>query len=163
MMTLYIMRHGEAESTSESPEKTDASRRLTKEGSEQVRKVSEFARKLGAKPDLFISSPLVRAKQSIEIAKKVLNPKGELRIENYLEPEADFEEVYATLSKLKRVESVMLVTHLPLLGLLIRDLLDWHVERKNLDMDPGSLMRIDSKKTKPKSKSGDLVWLLPQT
>jgi hypothetical protein len=52
--------------------------------------------------------------------------------------------------------------HLPLLGLLICDLLDWHVERKKFDMDPGALMRIDSKKTRPKSKSGDLVWMIPQ-
>jgi phosphohistidine phosphatase len=162
MMTLYVMRHGEAERTSESPEKNDASRRITKEGSEVVRKVAEFAKSLGAKPDLFVSSPLVRAKQSTEIAKAILNPKGEVRIDNCLEPEGDVSDVYAMLSKLKGVESVMLVTHLPLLGLLIRDLLDWHVERKNLDMEPGSLMRIDSKKTRPKSKSGDLVWLLPQ-
>jgi phosphohistidine phosphatase len=162
MMVLYVMRHGEAETRAESPEKSDVSRRITSEGTNQVRRACELAKMLGAKPDLFISSPLVRAKQSAEIAKQVLNPTAELRIDNCLEPEADVDDAYAVLSKLKGMESAMLVTHLPLLGLLIRDLLDWHVERKNLDMDPGSIMRIDSKKTRPKSKSGDLVWLIPQ-
>jgi phosphohistidine phosphatase len=162
MMTIYIMRHGEAETKAESPEKTDASRRITSVGANQVRWVSEFAKKLGTKPDIFISSPLVRAKQSCEIARQVLNPTADLRVENFLEPEAQVSDVYTGLANLKRVDSVMLVTHLPLLGLLIRDLLDWHVERKNLDMDPSSLIRIDSRKTKPKSKSGDLVWLIPQ-
>ena len=155
------MRHGEAESRAQSPDKTDENRRLTDQGSKNIRNVSEFAKKLGTEPNLFISSPLTRAKQSAEIAKEILNTGAELRTENCLEPEGETTDVYETLAKLNDIESVMLVSHLPLVELLVRDLLGWQNERKNLVLSPSALIRMDSK-TKPGSASGDLIWMLPQ-
>jgi phosphohistidine phosphatase len=156
-MKLYVMRHGEAQFKG----KDDSDRSLTSDGSSQTRNTCEIARMLGCKPAVFISSPLLRAKQSAEIAKEVLNPQADLRIENCLQPDAKVEDVYKVLSKIKGAESVMLVTHLPLGGLLIRDLLDWHVERRNLDYDPSAIVEIECRKTRPKSKAGNLTWLLP--
>lgn len=157
-LIIYIFRHGEAETKAESPTKTDEGRRITAEGAEQVRRVCIIAKQLKIKPDAILSSPLVRAKQTAEIAKELLNLKAELKVEASLEPDREPEEVYAALSKFRRSESVMLVTHVPILGRLIFDLLGGHI---NLEMNNGALAKIESKSL-PKSGSGTLIWLLPQ-
>lgn len=162
-MIIYVFRHGEAETKAESPEKSDASRRLTSKGREQVKSVCEAAKKLGASPSVIISSPLVRAKQTAEIARETLNPKADLKIDNCLEPESNVDEIYKTLSKIKKNEEVVLVTHLPILGNFIADILSWKEVWTNLEMGNGAMMKIASRKTLPKNGSGEMFWLLPNT
>ncbi len=157
-MNIYIFRHGLAENKAESPDRTDEGRRLTKEGEEQVRWVCDRAKELGLEPTVILASPLVRARQTAELAQKQLHA-AEVREDASLSPEAKVEEVYRSLAKLKAKDSVVLVTHLPLLGHLLESLLDWNVWDQ-LDFDNGAIARIDSK-TRPKAKSGTLVWVLP--
>ena len=157
-LIVYIFRHGEAETKAESPTKTDEGRRITADGAEQVRRVCRIAKQLNAEPNAILTSPLIRAKQTGEIAKELLNPKAELKVEASLEPDREPEEVYAALSKFKRSDNVMLVTHIPILGRLIFDLLGGHI---SLEMNNGALVKIESKSL-PKSGSGTLMWLLPQ-
>ena len=160
-MIIYVFRHGAAETKGESPEKSDASRRLTQEGRVQVKNVCEAAKKLGASPSVIISSPLVRAKQTAEIAREILNPKAEFKIDNCLEPESNVDEIYKTLSKISKNDEVMLVTHLPILGNFIADILSWKEVWTNLEMANGAMMKIASRKTLPKRGSGEMFWLLP--
>ncbi len=61
------------------------------------------------------------------------------------------------MAEFKRTDSIVLVTHIPILGKLIFSLLGGHI---NLEMNNGAVMRIDNK-TLPKAGSGVLVWLLP--
>src|SRR5579875_2142619 len=155
-MIIYLLRHGQAEPKADSPDKTDVSRRITQEGARQVRKVSELAKKLGARPDIFVSSPFISA----EIAREVLNPSAELRIDNSLEPESEPPRVYEYLSGLEKdFGSPLLVTHIPLLGKLVSDLLGCSL---NIVTESSSLLRIDSKTHLISPSSGTLVWLLPQ-
>jgi phosphohistidine phosphatase len=156
---LYILRHGQAEAKADSPDKTDEGRRITMEGSDQIRSVCELARKLNANPNVFLSSPLVRAKQSAEIARKVFGSESELRIENCLEPESEPTDVYSSLSELKRSDSVLLVTHIPIMGKLIFDIIGCH---PNMILENGALAAIESKAL-PTQDTGTLVWLLPKT
>ena len=158
-MIVYIFRHGEAETKAESPTKTDEGRRITADGAEQVKRVCRIAKQLNAEPNTILTSPLIRAKQTGEITKELLNPTAELKVEASLEPDREPEEVYTALSKFKRSDNVMLVTHIPILGRLIFDLLGGHV---NLEMNNGALAKIESKSL-PKSGSGTLMWLLPQS
>ncbi len=158
-MNVYIFRHGHAENKNESPDKTDEGRRLTPEGEEQVRWVCERAKGLGLDPTLILTSPLVRARQTAELARKFLHSNAEVREDSCLRPQAGVEEVFRFLAKLKAKDQVVLVTHLPLLGHLFESLLDWNVWDQ-LDFDNGAMARIDSK-TRPKAKSGTLVWVLP--
>ena len=155
-MILYIFRHGEAETKAESPTKTDEGRRMTTEGKEQIRKVCALAKQIKMEPNVLLSSPLTRAKETAEIAKTILNPKAELKITESLSPEGEPEEVYSALSEFKRADSVVLVTHIPILGKLIFSLLGGHI---NLEMNNGAVMRIDSKSL-PKAGSGVLIWLI---
>jgi phosphohistidine phosphatase len=161
-MIVYVFRHGDAETKSQSPEKTDESRRLTNEGRGQVKRVCGEAMKLGAKPTVIISSPLVRAKQTAEIAKQILNPKSNLKIDSSLEPEGKTEDLYKSLGELNKKDEVMLVTHLPFLGHFIGDFTNWKDVWTNLEMYNGAMMKIDSPKVFPKRGSGTLFWLLPQ-
>lgn len=161
-MIVYVFRHGEAEMKAQSPEKTDESRRLTNEGKSQLRSVCEEAKKLGAKPTVIISSPLARARQTAEIAREILGPKSEYKVDSCLEPEAKPEDIYSVLRKLNKKDEVVLVTHLPILGHFIADFVSWKDVWSNLEMLSGSIMKIDSQKTLPRSGSGTLFWLLPQ-
>ncbi len=158
-MNIYIFRHGLAENKDASPDRTDIGRRLTKEGEDQVRWACERAKALGLRPTVILTSPLVRAQQTAKLAADRLHAAGGVREDPSLRPEAKVADVYTSLSKLKAKDSVVLVTHLPLLGHLLESLLDWNVWDQ-LDFDNGAIARIDSK-TRPKAKSGTLVWLLP--
>lgn len=59
-MLLYFLRHAEAEDTVD----TDFNRRLTDRGRAQVEKVVKFFQKHEIKPDVILTSPVTRAKQT---------------------------------------------------------------------------------------------------
>ena len=158
-MIILVFRHGHAETKTESPDRTDEGRRLTDEGRAQVKWTCARAKEFGIVPDVIISSPRARGTETAEITRNALNVKAKVIEDLCLEPDADVKEVYSVLSKLKRTESVILVTHLPQLGHLIADLLDWKAVWQNLDFENGAMARIDTKGL-PKSKSGNLIWLV---
>ncbi|MCL5067509.1 MAG: phosphohistidine phosphatase SixA [Thaumarchaeota archaeon] len=152
-MILYVLRHGEAEPKSSS--KRDEERRLSPAGTNQLRKTLSFAKKIGASIDRVISSPLVRAKESSEIAAEVLQA-SEVLVSNSLEPESAPSEVYSELSKWNQDDRFALVTHQPLVSNLLQDLLGVEL---NVNMQTGSLARVDVQGY-PSSGSGTLVYLL---
>ena len=61
-MTIGFLRHAEAEDVAAS----DFGRRLTTKGLEQAAKVGKFCMRNGFVPDLIITSPVVRARQTAE-------------------------------------------------------------------------------------------------
>jgi phosphohistidine phosphatase len=152
-MIIYLLRHGEAEKQGIG---SDANRALTISGREQVKRACEIAKLIGARPDIFICSPLQRAMQSAEIARQVLNPGAEIIADNYLEPESEPGEIYPALSK--SLNEVLLVSHMPLLKNFIWDILGCQL---NLEMKPGTMSRVDTPNS-PTSGSGCLIWLIPQ-
>jgi phosphohistidine phosphatase len=150
-MIIYAMRHGEALRGASD----DAGRILTSKGREQIREVCEVAKLLRAQPDVFISSPLERAKESAAIAKSILNPQGELLVDNCLEPEGEPAEIYRVLLQ-RQVSSALLVSHMPILGIFFANILGC----SKIQIEPGTLARIDSGDP-PEQDSGTLVWLIP--
>jgi phosphohistidine phosphatase len=66
---IYFLRHGEAEPDAED----DAARRLTKKGKRQAKAAGKALRALGARPELCLTSPKVRAHQT---AKRVCKQLG---------------------------------------------------------------------------------------
>jgi phosphohistidine phosphatase len=158
-MIVYIFRHGHAENKGDSPDKTDEGRRLVKEGEEQVRWTCAQAKKFGVVPTVIMSSPRVRGKQTAEMTKQLMNPKATMLTDGCLEPEGKAAPVYKVLSKFKKEDQVILVTHLPNLGHLFVDMLSWEASWKNLDFENGAMARIDFKGL-PKPKAGNLVWLI---
>src|SRR5271170_5224137 len=89
-MLVYLVRHGIAVDREDPDCPPDAERPLTKKGIEKARLVLKGLLELGAKPDVILSSPLVRALQTAEIAAKVMHySKDKIRRTDALLPEAD--------------------------------------------------------------------------
>jgi phosphohistidine phosphatase len=72
---IWFLRHGDAEEG-----EPDAERQLTAKGEDQARTAGAALRKLGVKPDLCLTSPKVRARDTAELACK------ELRCDYKVEP-----------------------------------------------------------------------------
>ena len=115
------MRHGEAAEGI-----PDAGRALTATGKSDAAAVSEFLKKSGVGVNLIWHSPRVRAKQTAEIAGKILNPKAALVERNDLNPHDSVERAADQLEMLfqeKQGERLLVVGHLPFLHKLVSQLL----------------------------------------
>jgi phosphohistidine phosphatase len=151
-LILYILRHGEAEPKGK---KLDEERALTSEGAAMLEKGLKIAKAFGVEASKILSSPLLRARQSAEIAAKVFGIAN-TSISNSLEPESTPEEVYSELQTLNSDDGVILVLHQPLASKLLSDLLG----AVNVEMSTGSFARVDFKRF-PKTGEGRLVFLIP--
>ena len=158
-MIVYVFRHGHAENTASSPDRTDKGRRMVAEWREQVKWACENAKGFGLVPDVIMSSPRVRGKQTAEMVRDLMNPNAKLLTDDSLEPEAKVGETYRALAKLGKADSVVRVTHLPHLGHLLADMLDCKAVWHNLDFENGAMARVDFKGL-PKPKKGNLVWII---
>ena len=83
-MKLYFLRHGIAED--QGPGGADAERRLTEEGTGEMRGVARGIRELDLDLDRILSSPLVRAQQTAEALHKGLAPAPQLQTCEELAP-----------------------------------------------------------------------------
>ncbi len=150
-MNVYIMRHGEAEANSSS----NGERHLTERGASQVTKTLHFANQMGVSINAIASSPLVRAKQTAEIAKRIF--KVEYSITNSLEPEGSPEGIYEELSKHKPSDGVLLISHQPLVSKLLSNILG---TESRVSFLTGTLAMV-SVDGQPGTGQGILTLLIP--
>lgn len=144
-MKIFILRHGQAEAY----QANDASRRLTEKGQidtelmikQQVIQLQNI--------DSIWASPLVRAQQTAKIAATILNKTVETR--EHLEPEANVQQLLAQLQS-AGLQSVLLVSHLPLVGILANRLCGFETNR--IQFSTNSLVGIEC--DIPASGLGDL-------
>ncbi|MGG5291082.1 phosphohistidine phosphatase SixA [Pseudomonas shirazensis] len=121
-MKLWILRHGEAEARANS----DAERRLTSHGREQV--LHSAARLLGQPLQAILVSPYVRAQQTAALVQETLDFAQPLRTVPWLTPESSVGEAIAELEQLG-FEHVLLVSHQPLVGSLVGVLEHGHLQQ----------------------------------
>lgn len=152
-MIIHILRHGEAEAKSSS--KRDEDRQITNSGAARVRHVLGLAREWGTIVDEVYTSPLVRAKESAQIACDVFGLKN-YKVMGSLEPSMTPYEVYGALSKLDVEKKILLVSHQPLVSALLSDLLGLGID---IAMPAGSLARVDTEGL-PRNGNGTLVLFL---
>lgn len=74
-MLLLLMRHGIAEDIGAGTDAEDAARALTGKGRKETDRVAGMLKKLGLKPNVFLSSSRVRAKQTAKIVAKKFDAK----------------------------------------------------------------------------------------
>jgi phosphohistidine phosphatase len=121
-MILYIVRHGLAVDRTESKVTSDAERPLTAKGVQKTRSAALGLKNLGAKPDLIISSPYVRAAQTAEIfAEALAFSPSKIRNSEALTPTQDPADILKELQRVKTKE-VMLFGHGPHVDRLIAHL-----------------------------------------
>lgn len=119
-MKLYLFRHGPAFPYG-SPEYSEAKRSLTEEGKELTRQITLGMKSLDLGIELILTSPLIRAVQTAEIAAQTLGLEDKVQT---CEPlcTGENQQLFKTLQKHKNLEGVCLVGHQPLMGMLISEL-----------------------------------------
>ena len=116
---LYLMRHGIAIPREDSSRMPDAERPLTEEGVRKTRQVAQGFGQLGITCDRIFTSPLVRARQTAEIAAQVLGLED--RVEEWAElgaggsNEAVLHRLQ-TAARRKTLRAVLLIGHEPQLS-----------------------------------------------
>lgn len=157
-LILYLLRHGQAQPKSSIV--SDEDRVLTPEGRAKVSKVLSLAKNsLSVEIDRILCSNLNRAIETAEIAKETLKPKKPkiIAIEE-LGPDSSPYEAYSFISKQEfgPQNRVLLVSHQPLLGEIISNLLG---AGEAIGFAPGSMARIDVGE-RLEARSGALIWLI---
>lgn len=121
-MQVLIMRHGEASFHAES----DAARNLTDRGREQTAKMAVWLRTKIAHFDRVLVSPYIRAQQTLDVFKAEfpLPAASDIDVLSELTPGGDPQQTIEYLMALAEdgVDSVLIVSHLPLVGYLVADL-----------------------------------------
>jgi phosphohistidine phosphatase len=121
-MKLYLMRHGQAESYAAS----DAERQLTEKGIAQSRAMASF---LASEPPVrVISSPLVRACQTAFNVVEPLQHDVPFDTCDLLTPDEDPRAVADWIGSLLTDSPVLVVTHNPLVSLLVSWLVNGHLQ-----------------------------------
>ncbi|MGE5250572.1 MAG: phosphohistidine phosphatase SixA [Bacteroidota bacterium] len=123
-MRLYILRHAIAGTPDPEKYPDDAERPLTRAGSKKMVKIARALYKMGVQPDLILSSRLVRARETADIARKGLGlKKDRLILIEQLAPAGDPGQLIAEIQSKYVLESLMLVGHEPDLSSLVSLLL----------------------------------------
>lgn len=153
-MTLFILRHGQAEAQIT----TDEARRLTDKGHTDTTRVVQA--RVADMPLVQIwSSPLVRAQQTAKIAASFF-PQLEIQTTDLLIPEAKPQVLMKWLDELNQQlidsdQSILLVSHQPLVGIFLNSLCG-----KPDDYYPlgtSSLAAVHAQRVA--AAMGDLLWL----
>ncbi|QGA53711.1 phosphohistidine phosphatase SixA [Sulfolobus sp. E5-1-F] len=131
MITLILVRHGDAEPQVDGKE--DKDRKLVKKGVKQMRRVANFLEELGFSVDRIISSPYLRAYQSAEvILEELFDDNSEKKVETFDDLTPD-KEPSLFLEKLKDFvdnSTILLVGHEPYLSSFVKTISGANVEIK---------------------------------
>ncbi len=155
-MDLYIVRHGISIDREDPKCPPDPERYLTEDGIKKARQVAKGVAALGITPDLFVSSPYVRAMQTAEIFAAALSySKQKIRQTDSLLPGAEPSLLFRELAKDKHSSSVFCFGHAPQLDELIAAAF---ASKHNLTaLKKSSVAGIKLKRLSP--PSAEFIWL----
>ncbi len=155
-MQIYILRHGVAEDAS--PGQSDAARRLTEKGKAKLRAILSRVREAGVSPDVILTSPLARARETAAIAKEELGFAGELIETEVLVPYSTSVNVWEEIrSDYSDAAQILLVGHDPLFSDFVCFLTGAPAGRIIMKKGAIALVEVEGPASTPR---GTLVWLL---
>lgn len=149
---VHLLRHAHAGNAFEWIGDDDA-RPLTDKGRQQSQRLGAFLGAHGVRPDVIVSSPLVRAQQTAEIVAGVLDMT--VKTDGHLGSGFGKRELWALLDETGARE-VMLVGHDPDFSLLLAYLID----AAGIGLKKGALATVDLH-TKLGDGEAELRWLVP--
>lgn len=117
-MNLFVIRHADA--AHDAP--TDYERELTDKGREQSKRLGRFLGALGARPDVILTSPLVRAVETAELLAASMSGEVPVTRDERLGCGMMPDEAYAAIWEHGKAGTVFLVGHQPDLSCLCADL-----------------------------------------
>ena len=151
-MSIYLVRHGEAESERNNPE-----RPLTRLGREDVERIARRAATKSVRVSAIFHSGIFRAKQTADIMAEHLQPVLGVQPLPGLLPQDDPDIAKAELEDVKH--PIMLVGHLPHLNRLTALLISGDVESGVMEFPPATMVCCTRDGSKWK-----IVWTLtPRT
>jgi len=121
-MKIYLIRHSNAVEQGVAEYQDDSRRPLTEKGRDKMKEIASALRKLGVNPDLIVSSPYLRARETAGILAKVLKYERELLFNDSLVPTGTPNEIIGEINEKYNVGELMLVGHEPCLSILISTL-----------------------------------------
>lgn len=148
-MKLYLLRHGIA--ADHGPDGTDASRPLTSEGIDKLRRTARGMERLGMTLDLVLASPLARTQQTAEIIAREF--KLHVQSADELAPGCDADRLIELVRQCA-AERIMIVGHEPDFSSMIGAL----TGGSRVEMKKGALARVDLYDLT--LGTGTLIWLL---
>jgi phosphohistidine phosphatase len=155
-MLLYLLRHGDSQND---PAISDHDRALTLEGTASIQRIAEFVKRLDLGFNAVYSSPLLRARQTAELALALLRRQPAIQFSEHLKVGADFQKLFELLNTHSADARILLVGHEPYFSRLVSTLLAGNLDAK-VDIRKASLCCVESA-LPVGSKSGVLKWLLP--
>ncbi|MEG3753919.1 phosphohistidine phosphatase SixA [Psychromonas arctica] len=119
-MQIYIMRHGQAEMMANS----DSERNLTDEGRHESEIMAKYLVKQDVKFDAVLVSPYVRAQQTWQSVSPFFEGISNIQVLPCLTPAGSARKSVDEILALQAegIESVLLVSHLPLVGYIVGEL-----------------------------------------
>ena len=150
-MQLLLLRHGKAEDSSPGG---DFTRELEEKGHEQARNVARILAAADLLPDLVLSSPVIRAKQTANTFTSTAGMPGPIFLE-WLACGMSPETALAELGHFPEFERIMIVGHEPDFSRLISHCLGGSADT---EVRKGSITCLD---LHPPSPRATLRFLLP--
>ena len=157
-MELYFLRHGRAEDPGSRGVSDDFSRALTKKGIEELHAEADGLERLGVQPDVVLTSPLVRARQTAEVVAKRLGVKKEPIETELLAPGCDLEKVRKLVEHHAKRERILLVGHEPDFSAIVGELIGGGAASVEMKKAGLAMIRVDRS---VRAGGGVLRWLLP--
>ena len=151
-MKIYLMRHGEAAFN----KANDDDRELTDDGRAKIRSNILLKKTELAAVQLFLSSPIRRARQTADLAAELLGYKETIQEVNWLIHESQPLKSIVALSRVN-ASSVMLFSHQPFASRFIEILCD--MELGAIGMHTASIVAIEADPVQV--GSGKVLWQLP--
>lgn len=149
-MILYFLRHGKAGSPSRGD---DDARQLTTAGTDALRRASSLWQRVNLRPDVILSSPLARARQTAELVTEAIG--GEVLLDDRLRPGASWGDLARAMSDHPDARRVLFVGHEPDLSSAIAHL----TGAASVRMRKGGLACVEFYGI-PEPGGGELAWLL---
>lgn len=154
-MKLYLVRHA----TAEAEASDDASRRLTPEGRDEARIVGRALHRLKLAPELILSSPLVRARETARLVAGELKPSPEYHETVALGLHGTLPAILQAVRRAGAPGSVILVGHMPSLAAHLAHLLG-APNPAPFEFSKGSVACVEL--DPPTARTASLRWFLRQ-
>jgi phosphohistidine phosphatase len=155
-MKVYIVRHATAVPHG-TPGVAEDDRPLTDEGTTKMEKAARGLQFLEVLPDLILTSPLPRARQTADILRQALGEKIPLKEVPALAPLGNRSLIYKEMAANSKIESLMLVGHQPSLGEIAGEIA-WGSAEHYLELKKGGICALEVDATQPTPR-GTLLWL----
>lgn len=152
-MELVLLRHGKAEPHGHPA--GDAARALVAKGRAQAVAAARLLKRAGLLPEIVLTSPLLRARQTAEEFCAAAGMPGPV-VQPWLAAGARPAEVFGELAKFRDFQRVMIVGHEPDFSAIVEACIG--ARSSSVDFKKGAIaaLRID-----PANRAGTLSFLVP--